>query len=279
MPILELGPEQPFSLYDTLNCGQVFRWNLREGWWYGVVGDHVFKIRQDGQILTYKGADEKFVRDYFQLDLDLLKIVDSFDRDPFIHTAVERCEGLRLVRQPKWECTVSYICATNSNIPMIRKRIELLARALGKKIEFEGKTYYGFPKPDTIADCCSTTLTECKMGYRASYILDTSCKLAQMKNWEHGISVSLYEVARSSLMQLKGIGPKAADCILLFAFQKFEAFPVDVWIRRIMQEQYLNDTQDPGNYCRDDTIQKFAREHFGPYCGYAQEYLYGARLG
>lgn len=278
MPTLKLGSDQPFSLFHTLNCGQVFRWDLKDGWWVGVVGDRALKIRQDGQILTWEGADEKFIRDYFQLDLDLQKIVDTFDRDLFIHTAVERCKGLRLVRQPKWECTVSYICATNSNIPMIRKRIELLARALGKKIEFEGKTYFGFPQPDAIAGCCNATLMECKMGYRASYVLDTSCKLAQMKNWEHGISASPYEEAHHTLMQLKGIGPKAADCILLFAFQKFEAFPVDVWIRRIMQEQYLNDTRDAGKNCRDDTIQKFAREYFGPYCGYAQEYLYGARL-
>lgn len=279
MQSLELESDQPFSLHHTLNCGQVFRWDFREGWWHGIVGDRALKIRQEGDTLTWKGADEEFIRAYFQLDLDLPKITGSFDRDPFIHAAIGRCRGLRLIRQPQWECTISYICATNSNIPMIRKRIELLARALGNKFTFEGKPYFGFPSPDAIAGCCNATLTECKMGYRASYVLDTACRLARVNSWERRISESQYDDARRTLMQLKGIGPKAADCILLFAFQKFEAFPIDVWIRRIMQEQYLNSSATSATLCRDAEIQKFARDHFGPYCGYAQEYLYGARLG
>ena len=278
MPSLELEPDQPFSLHHTLDCGQVFRWDFKEGWWYGVVEDLVLKIRQDGKKLTWKGADEEFIRNYFQLDLDLPEITQSFDRDSFIHAAIEQCQGLRLIRQPKWECTISYICSTNSNIPMIRKRIDLLSRALGEKQLFEGKIWYGFPSPTSVAGCCTPTLNECKMGYRASFVSDTACTLAQNSCWESEISRLPYEDARHRLMQLKGIGPKAADCILLFAFQKFEAFPIDVWIRRIMQENYLNSPEIAGKPCNDRAIQHFAREHFGPYCGYAQEYLYGARL-
>jgi N-glycosylase/DNA lyase len=281
MPSIDLLPDQPFSLHHTLSCGQVFRWEERDDWWYGVVGSRVMKVRQKGTKLTFEGVDEQFIRSYFQLDLDLNRIVESFDTDPFIHSAVEKCRGLRLVRQPKWECTVSYISSTNSNIPMIRRRIELLARALGKEVEFEGQTYYTFPEPGDVAGCCDSTLTECKMGYRAQYVLETSCELAKTENWEQSIAALPYEDARRTLMQLPGIGPKAADCILLFAFQKFEAFPVDIWIRRIMQEQYLHDNRDDpqrayGDYYR---IRKFAREHFGQYCGYAQEYLYCARFG
>lgn len=278
MPTLELERDQPFSLHHTLDCGQVFRWEFHDGWWYGVVEDRVLKIRQDGEKITWKGADEEFLRRYFQLDLDLPKIIQSFDRDPFIHAAISRYEGLRLIRQPKWECTISYICSTNSNIPMIRKRIDLLSRAMGRKLSFEGKTWYGFPSPSCVAGCCHPTLNECKMGYRASYVSDTACTLAQNSRWESEISRLPYEDARKRLMELKGIGPKAADCILLFAFQKFEAFPIDVWIRRIMQENYLNYQKTTGKTGNDRTIQHFAREHFGQFCGYAQEYLYGARL-
>jgi N-glycosylase/DNA lyase len=280
MATIELSPTQPFNLDQTLDCGQVFRWEWRDGWWYGVVDDRVIKIRQEGTNLTYEGAEPTFIRQYFQLDLDLSQIIKSFDRDPFIHAAVEKCHGLRLVSQPRWECTISYICATNSNIPMIKRRIALLARTLGKEITFEGCIYYTFPGPEAIADCCNSALKNCKMGYRAQYVLDTACELASMYDWEQTTFALPYEDARRKLMQLSGIGPKAADCILLFAFQKYESFPVDVWIRRIINEHYLKiDREDPQRAYGDyDRIRKFARQYFGQYCGYAQEYLFGSRL-
>ena len=124
-------------------------------------------------------------------------------------------------------------------------------------------------------------LTDCKLVYRTPYVLDTACEITDMKQWEDTITALPFEDARHELMKLKGVGPKAADCILLFAFQKYEAFPVDVWIRRIMQQNYLPDlsTGSPLTGRKYDTIRRFAREHFGKYCGYAQEYLYAAREG
>jgi len=163
---------------------------------------------------------------------------------------------------------------------MIKRRIALLARALGKKLPFHGETFYSFPGPEKIRECCESTLMECKLGYRSGYVADTACELAGMEDWERTISALPYEEGRRRLMQCRGIGQKAADCILLFAFQKYESFPVDVWIRRIMQEHYLHDDRtDPERAYGDyDRIRTFAKRYFGPYCGYAQEYLYGARL-
>ncbi|MFA6226100.1 MAG: DNA glycosylase [Methanoregula sp.] len=282
MPKITLAADQPFSLDQTLGCGQVFRWERSEDrWWYGVVKDRVIKIRQDGSTLVFEGADTAFVRHYFSLALDLKKVIKSIDQDPFIHAAISRCTGLRLVRQPPWECLISYICSTNSNIPTIRRRIASIAEQFGNAIEFEGKTYYAFPNPASLSCKGHDGLTVCKLGYRQPYVYRTSCSIADEKQWEETIFKLPYEDARKDMMKLHGVGPKAADCILLFAFQKYEAFPVDVWIRRIMQQNYLPilDLEAELTNRDYDTIRRFGREHFGEYCGYAQEYLFAAREG
>ena len=282
MRSLTLGKGRPFSLDLTLSCGQVFRWERDpDGWWSGVVGNRLIRARQDGDTVRYEGAGRQFIERYFSLDADLPAIVSSFDRDPFIHSAAERCGGLRLVRQPPWECLVSYICATNSNIPMIKRRIENLARTFGTPFESGERTYYGFPEPGRLAAGCDAAFSACATGYRGSYVRKTACDIAGPEAWAHRIASLPYSDARRELMALSGVGPKAADCILLFAFQKHEAFPVDVWIRRIMRDNYLPSLPDEGALSNReyDTIRAFARDHFGPYCGYAQEYLYAAREG
>jgi N-glycosylase/DNA lyase len=282
MPSLTLPPDQPFNLDETLACGQVFRWDrTADGWWYGVVGNRVLKIRQDGNRLVFAGVPAAFIRRYFSLDVDLAEILISIDTDPFIHACIRRHRGLRLVRQPPWECTVSYICSTNSNIPTIRRRIASLAERCGRPVVFEGETWYAFPDPSSISCGGHVGLTECRLGYRQPYVFGTSCLLTDEGAWEETIRKLPYEDARKQLMHLHGVGPKAADCILLFAFQMYDAFPVDVWIRRIMQQNYLPDLSlDAALTNREyHMIRCFAREHFGKYCGWAQEYLYAGREG
>jgi N-glycosylase/DNA lyase len=280
MNTITLAADQPFSLDQTLSCGQVFRWDKGEnGWWYGVVGDRAIKILQENKRLIFMGASKQFIRHYFSLDLDIHPILKSIDRDPFIHAAIQQCLGLRLVRQPPWECTISYICSTNSNIPTIRRRIAAIAERYGKAFIFDGVAYHAFPKPSSISCRGYDGLKDCRLGYRQSYVFGTSCSITNEKEWEETVHQLPYKDARKELMKLQGIGPKAADCILLFAFQKYEAFPVDVWIRRIMQQQYLPSIVSGSSLTGKeyDTIRTFARKHFGEYCGYAQEYLYSAR--
>jgi N-glycosylase/DNA lyase len=282
MPEISLAADQYFSLDQTLACGQVFRWERTgEGWWYGIVGDRVIKIRQDDATLVFAGANTAFIRHYFSLDVDLGAILASIDCDPFIHEAIMTSRGLRLVRQPPWECTISYICSTNSNIPTIRRRIASIAERYGNAVEFEGKKYFAFPKPEPISCGGHDGLTVCRLGYRQPYVYGTSCSVTDENRWERTIRSLPYEEARKELMKLHGIGPKAADCILLFAFQKYEAFPVDVWIRRIMQQHYLPELSatSPLTGREYDAIRRFARVHFGEYCGYAQEYLFAGREG
>ncbi len=280
MPSLHLHRNQPFSLDATLSCGQVFRWERApDGWWYGVVGSRAMKIRQEGRKLCFAGVSAEFIRSYFSLDTDLAAILDSIDADPFIHACIAQNRGLRLVRQPPWECTVSYICATNSNIPTIRRRIAAIAKTFGTPTEFEGCTWYGFPDPVAICSGGGSLIGTCRLGYREPYVLCTSGLVTDEDGWEEKIRSLPYADARRELTRLSGIGTKAADCILLFAFQKYEAFPVDVWIRRIIGEHYLPDLDcthplTPREY---EHIRQFAKGHFGEYCGYAQEYLYAAR--
>jgi len=282
MPGITLSCNQQFSLDQTLSCGQVFRWDRSgDGWWYGVIGRRVIRIRQVGMQLTFEGAPASFITRYFSLDIDLHPILSSIDRDPFIHAAIGQCNGLRLIRQPIWECLVSYICSTNSNIPTIRRRIATIAQQFGEEITFEDKIYYTFPDPSIISCAGEHFLTGCNLGYRTPYVLDTAGEITDMQRWEDTITAMPFEEARRELMKLKGVGPKAADCILLFAFQKYEAFPVDVWIRRIMQRNYIKtlNTTSALTGREYDIIRRYANKHFGKYCGYAQEYLYAAREG
>ena len=279
MPTITLTKDQPFSLDQTLTCGQVFRWEHRGRWWYGVVRDHLIRITQNGSKLIYHGANEEFIAQYFQLDLDLPAVLDSIDRDPFIHSIIEKEYGLRIVAQPPWECIISYISATYTNIPLVKRRIALLSQSYGNEIKFGRQKYYTFPTPITLASASEKNLNDCKLGYRAGYVGDTARFLQKNPAWEENIRRLLYPDARKEVMKMRGVGPKAADCILLFAFQKYDAFPIDVWIQRIMHH-YLPPPAEgcpctPSEYNR---IAGFAREYFGPYAGYAQEYLYAARM-
>ena len=199
MHTINLSYDQQFSLDQTLGCGQVFRWDKTEaGWWYGVVGRHVIKIRQDSQKLTFEGASVPFVTQYFSLDADLQLILETINRDPFIDSAIRRCTGLRLIRQPKWECLISYICSTNSNIPMIRRRIKTIAEQFGREIMFEGKNtmhsrnhqpYHVLTeKPSLTADSAIARLT-----------FSTPPVLSRMRQWEKTMTSMGFEAPVANL--------------------------------------------------------------------------------
>ncbi len=270
MVSITLRKDQPFNLDLTLSCGQVFRWEKDGGIWRGVVGDSCISIRQRGRVLSFRGAEPEFISRYFQLDEDLPGILDSIDRDPVIHTAISRCMGLRIIRQPAWECLASYVIATYANIPGIKRRISKLCQCYGEPIIDHGIETFSFPGAHSIANQDPCRISECRLGYRAPYLLETANMLAADPDWEERILGLPYEDARKELLRLKGVGKKVADCVLLFAFGKKESFPVDVWIQRILETRYLG-TKTPSAY---DRCSRFGRDHFGEYAGYAQEYLF-----
>lgn len=273
MPSVILAKDQPFDLDLSLSCGQVFGWEREGAAWKGVVGQNAIRIVQKGDRLSFSGVDAGFIRHYFALDVDLPEILLAIDRDPVIHYAVSKCSGLRIVRQPPWECLASFICATYSNIPGIRKRVCLLCRNLGAPLSPEHPGIFSFPSPKAIAGAETSMLTDCSLGYRAGYLKETARFLAADPGWEERIDILPFRKARADLLRLKGVGKKVADCVLLFGFGKWESFPVDVWIERIMTCCYPE--------CRDlrtyDKISDFGRAYFGKYAGYAQEYLYCCR--
>jgi N-glycosylase/DNA lyase len=273
MPRITLPENSPFSLDLTLGCGQVFRWEKTGEWWTGVVERDVIRIRQKRRILFFEGTSKERIRDYFGLDTDLCSIIDSIDRDPVIHGAVTNCMGLRLVKQPPWECLASFICATYTNIPGIRRKIALLSETFGEPVSMgPGSVFYSFPSAEVLADSAPCTLSRCRLGYRAPYLCATAHDIISDPDWVDRIHGLEYDLARRDLMRFMGVGPKVADCVLLFAFQKYEAFPVDVWIARIMQRHY--GATEKGGY---EQIRRRGREYFGQYAGYAQECLYGDR--
>jgi len=277
----------PFDLERTLRCGQVFRWKKFDGWWYGVVGKKVIKTRQIGDKLEFQvfppNCNKEFIANYFRLDGDLILILSKIEKDQHIRKAIQHSLGLRIIRQKPWECLISYVCATYKNIPAIKNMIHNLAKKFGEKIRADHHNFYTFPKPHDLAEASLQELKECKLGYRAQYVLNTSRIIHKEFDFE-ALRTMDYENAKLELLQLPGVGQKVADCVLLFSLDKLEAFPVDVWIRRIILQSYSKHFEKPfiekildksslapHEYME---INSFGREYFGEFAGYAQEYLF-----
>ena len=256
-----------FNLRHTLECGQIFRWKIIDGYYIAVVGSKILKLRQEKNILYFDGTDvdKKFIKNYFRLDDDYGSILRLISRDEKMREIVRENIGLRIIRQEPWECLVSYLCSSASNIPKIRMNLDLLSEKFGKEIVFEGRKHYAFPEPGRINHLAK--IRNCSVGFRAGYIFDAN------KSHEKIESLKMrkmdYAEARSELIEMKGVGRKIADCVLLFSLDKLEAFPTDVWIKRIMQELYFEGRNIP-----EKQIADFGREYFGKYAGYAQEFLY-----
>ncbi|MCW4006120.1 MAG: hypothetical protein NWF04_05945 [Candidatus Bathyarchaeota archaeon] len=274
----------PFCLDTTLCCGQVFRWDRHGGWWYGVAQDCVFKVQQNGSELKYDNADYEFVEHYFSLDHDLDAISKSINKDHHIERALKAYWGLRLIRQDPWECLMSYICATYKSIAAIKGMLNALGQKFGEKLSLDGYKYYAFPKPEKLANAAVTELQECGLGYRAKYLQATAKQIHEGNINLEELKRMPYSQAKKALCTLPGVGVKVADCVLLFSLGKLEAFPVDVWVKRVMLKRYQNKfpTQliqklsKAESLCNSDyeKLNNFGRTYFGQYAGYAQEYLY-----
>jgi N-glycosylase/DNA lyase len=279
-----LNPSCQFDLDVTLCCGQAFRWNRQGEWWYSVVKENAFKVRQIGDSLEFEGADIESVKDYFGLDDDLPKILSQISKDEHIEAAIKAFMGLRILRQDPWECLISYICATYKSIAAIEKMLLNLSEAFGEKVCYDGYDFYTFPTPEKLARATVEELTRCGLGYRAEYVSETA-KIVFENGFEFERLRKLpYEEARGELLNFSGVGLKVADCILLFSLGKLDAFPIDVWIERVILKYYMNHFSE--EFIKKISAKKspakseyeqmslFGRNYFGEYAGYAQEYLY-----
>ncbi len=274
----------PFNLDATLCCGQVFRWDKKGDWWYGVASDKALKVRQVNTELKFASADEKFISNYFRLDDNLQKIRDDVDKDEHIRKALQEFWGLRLVRQDPWECLVSYICATYKGIAAIKTMLLKLSKKFGERICLNGCDFYGFPAAKKLAKAAEADLIECGLGYRAKYLLETSKKIVDEDFDIESLKKMPYQEAKKELTSFPGVGLKVADCILLFSLEKSEAFPVDIWVKRVILKHYsvqftkafiekIASHQSLSN-AEYEKLNTFGRKYFGEYAGYAQQYLY-----
>ncbi|MCD4821893.1 MAG: DNA-3-methyladenine glycosylase 2 family protein [Methanococcoides sp.] len=264
---------EDLNLEYTLDCGQVFRWDRDGDWWTGVVNGAVARISQDsetGDLLVDSSLDEDFFYSYFRLDDDLTAIFKQINKDEHMDVAINKYRGLRLIRQDPWECLISYMLATASNIPRIKKNIYMLSALFGEEIE---NGHYSFPKVEALAAASCEELFECKMGFRTARIIKAANAVANGDIVLDELFSLDYSEAQKKLMKLEGIGEKVADCILLFAFEKMEGFPVDTHVEKIVKAYYGNDPYFEGNPTKSK-IGKWGRHYFGEYCGYAQQYLF-----
>lgn len=265
-------PAKVFSLKASLSSGQTFRWTTLNGWSYGFIGPSVLKVRQEDGHLVYESSDPSLSPDrivhYFGLDLDLAAILSSIDVDMQIHHAILAHRGLRVLRQDGWETLASFICASFNNIKRIQGMIERLCQAYGPPVALNGFRGFGFPRPEVIAGASERRLRSLGLGYRAPYLKATARLVADGKLPVEQLRQVDYEAVKRALLGCDGVGDKVADCVALFGFEKYEAFPVDVWIERVMRYYFRH------RRVTRKRVHDYARRHFGPYAGYAQQYLY-----
>jgi N-glycosylase/DNA lyase len=281
----------PFNLDHTLSCGQTFRWEKCGNWWTGVVDQTVIKVKQQNGVLEFQASsssvDSNLLRHYFRLDDDLPHIYSHIMKDRHMRKATSEFHGLRLLRQQPWECLISYLCATFKNIPAIKQMIFNLSRRFGEVIEFDGGQHRTFPRPQDLAAASVSEIRLCKLGFRAERVLKTARLVSKGDFDLEALKTASYERAKKELISLPGVGPKVANCVLLFSLEKLDAFPIDVWMKRIVLEYYskyfapdfVSEIRARNSLSQNqyDVIYAFGKRYFGDYLGYAQEYLYHSR--
>jgi N-glycosylase/DNA lyase len=289
----------PFDLGHTLDSGQAFRWSLSGGWWYGVLPGGVVKVRQEEEALVCVASSERLtpreLHGYFRLDDSLERVYSGIMKDAHVTEAIQRFYGLRLINQDVWECLVSFVIATNTNIPRIKLMISKLCDAFGESVSFEGNAYSLFPTPESLAEATPEDLTRCGLGYRARFVSSVAKKVSAGGVDLEELRLLDYERARDLMVErllgektLLGIGRKAADCVLLFSCGKDSAFPIDIWMARVLFRYYprLFDRELAARLASHlsgsaklsgsayEKISASMRDYFGEYAGYAQQYLF-----
>ena len=269
-----------FELKDIFDCGQCFRWNEQlDGSYIGVVGNNVIKVKKEGNEVFFKsvGTDnlQELVTYYFDLNRDYEKIKQELSKiDENMKKSVEFGKGIRILNQDIWETIISFIISANNNIPRIKGIIDRISKTYGNEITFEGQNYYTFPEASKLSKASVDDLRKLGLGFRDVRVYETTKIIKEKQvDLEELSKEKDFEKVRNTLLTLPGVGPKVADCILLFSsLKRWEAFPIDVWVRRVMNELYIHNPEE--NKVKKDEIFKIAYEKFGNLAGIAQQYLF-----
>ena len=269
-----------FELADIFDCGQCFRWNRQgDGSYTGIFKGNVMNVQKEGKTVIFRGICngdiKEIVEDYFDLNRNYEEIKKRLSQiDNHVKTSIEYGKGIRILNQDLWEMIISYIISANNNIPRIKGIIDRISKKYGKEIEWNGEKYYTFPTPEKLKDVSIQDYRNLGVGFRdirlyetVHMVLEKKVDLEQMQNNANTLEV------REQLLSLSGVGPKVADCILLFStLKRFEVFPIDVWVRRVMNELYIKNEDE--TKVNKKELEKLAQEKFGNLAGIAQQYLF-----
>ena len=285
MRLIEI-PAPDFDLDKTLDSGQVFHWEKVGDGFVGAIGDLAVYVEQRGDVLKVRcGATpagsprrplSRIVAHYFALDHPLAEICASFPNDPVMDAARNFCRGLRIIRQPKWECLATFICSSMKQVAHIRQISLALRRRFGELRKIQSLALHTFPSARRIALASENELRKCALGYRAENLL-ASARLVDsgecnLEAWSALPNDDLWK----NLCQLPGVGPKIANCVMLFAYERLRAFPIDVWIDRVLKQHYF----PRRTKMTAQRLREFSETYFGEHGGYAQQYLFHhARTG
>lgn len=264
-----------FDLEATLESGQSFQWVRDEsGCSFGWVGGHLFGIWQRGDRVEFESPttdDASALAEYLQLGRDTRPMRNIFIQlDPFLRDAVAFAPGTRILKQDPWECLAGFILSSMKQVAHIKQIWATVSNRYGESIEWKGQRYHRFPSSRALASLDEKKLRDCRMGFRAPYLLSAARAVASGKIRLDALYHLSTREARSCLTRLSGVGDKIADCVLLYAYQKFDAFPRDVWINRVLHRVYFRGKRKP----TDEKLTRFIEEYFGAYAGYAQQYLF-----
>ena len=257
----------------SINSGQVFLWKKIDAKWYGVDGKRVLVLENAQKFKK----NMKYETDFFRLDDNFEKISNDLKNDNYVRNALKMFPGLRLIRQNPFQCYISFIVSSNSNIPNIKSRLQNLCKTFGRRKMVDGKEFFLFPEPSDLANASVLDIKKCGLGYRAKAVKTASLSVLDKKIDFDSLKKIDYHAAKEELIKVFGIGNKVADCILLFSLEKLEAFPLDRWMLRILQKYYSKEFQISTKTLTEKTYDQLHEnivEHFGSYAGYAQQFLF-----
>jgi N-glycosylase/DNA lyase len=261
------------NVENSINSGQVFLWKKNEKYWYGVNGQDILKIDNSGNIKSYQ--NNKI--DFFRKKDDIEKIIKSISKDSVTKKAVKQYLGLRVLEQDPFQCLISFITSSNSNIQKIKNSLEKISKKFGTKIIFQNQEFFLFPEPKKLAKASINEIKSCGVGYRAQFIKEAANMTMLKKIDFEYLKKSNYQDAKKEICLIPGVGNKVADCVLLFSLNKLEAFPLDRWIIRILEKYYSNKFQLETKTITEkqySIIHEKILNHFGPFAGYAQQFLF-----
>jgi N-glycosylase/DNA lyase len=267
---LQSLPAPDFDLEKTLNSGQVFHWTRRGKGYVGAIGEKLVYLEQTGRTIRVIAKESALAARYLALDHPLPEILKTFPDDPAIKVALEYCRGLRIIRQPQWECLATFLTSALKQVQHIRAISLAIRSRFGRRLHQEEMEVFSYPRPEQLAEIPLPQLLECKLGFRARNLIAVARKVASGAIDLEALHKLSTEDARSALCELPGVGEKIANCVLLFAYDRLDAVPVDVWIARVLNEVYF--AGRPNVPLRE--LKAFAADYFGSYAGYAQQYLF-----